>query len=96
MNAILWLIITVLDIYTFVIFALVILSWLIAFNVVNRSNQFVYMVERFLVGVTEPLLAPIRRFIPPLGGFDISPIILLLVIYFLRVLIVKDIAPHLI
>ncbi len=66
--------------YIFVVFATVILSWLIGFNVVNRRNQFVEMVWRFCTAATEPLLRPIRRMLPNLGGFDISPIILLVAV----------------
>ncbi len=95
MNAILWLILSVLDILTVVVFIMVIMSWLITFNVVNLNNRFVYMVWDVVNRITEPLLGPIRRIMPNLGGLDISPVILLLGIYFLRVLIVQDIAPRL-
>ena len=61
-----------------------ILSWLVAFNVINPHNQLVSMIGRFTQAVTEPLLRPFRRFIPPLGGIDITPIILLLAIVFVR------------
>jgi len=67
----------------FLLFAIVvsaILSWLVAFDVINLRNAFVYNVVRFLEAVTRPLLAPVRRIIPPLGGVDISPIIVILVI----------------
>ncbi len=88
LNPFLWLILTVIDLYFWVILAAVILSWLVAFNVVNRSNPFVrqagYLVER----LTEPLLGPIRRILPNMGGIDISPVILLLGLQFLRYLIV--------
>ena len=71
-----------LDIYTWILIASVIFSWLFAFNVINGRNQFVAMVGDFLHRATEPLLRPIRRFLPDLGGLDISPIILLLGIIF--------------
>ncbi len=74
----------VLQLYTFVIFAMVIMSWLISFNVINRHNQFVDMIWRTIVALTEPLLRPIRSIMPSLGGLDLSPIILLLSIFFLR------------
>jgi len=61
-----------------------ILSWLVAFNVVNTHNQFVNAVMHFLYRLTEPALRPIRRVVPDLGGVDISPIILILIIYFIR------------
>jgi len=61
-----------------------ILSWLVAFNVVNVRNQFVSTVGNFLYRVTEPMLRPIRRYVPDFGGVDVSPVILILVIYFIR------------
>ena len=84
MNPILWLILTVLDIYFWFIIAGVVLSWLLAFNIVNPHNQFVRQVRYFLYRITEPLLAPIRRFMPDLGSIDISPMILLIGILFLK------------
>ena len=57
-----------------------VMSWLVAFDVINLRNQFVYSVSRFLDAVTRPILAPVQRIIPPLGGVDISPIVVLLVI----------------
>ena len=95
MHAILGLILNVLWLYTLVIFAMVIMSWLIAFNVVNLHNQFVAQVWRVLNQLTEPFLSRIRQFIPSFGGIDLSPIILLLAIYFLQTLIARDIAPRL-
>ena len=62
----------------------VIMSWLISFNVVNTTNRVVYLVADFTYRITEPALRPIRRFLPNLGGLDISPIVLLMVIWFLR------------
>ena len=93
MNAIFLLIVTVIDIYVWMIIAMAIMSWLVAFNVVNRQNRFVSVVGEFLFKITEPVLGPIRRFLPNFGGFDISPIILILVLWFLRNLLVHDIAP---
>ena len=61
-----------------------VLSWLVAFDVVNPRNAVVSAIGRFYYGVTEPLLRPIRRVIPPLGGVDVSPIFLFLTIYFLK------------
>ncbi len=69
---------SVISIYTLVIFVMVIMSWLISFNVVNRHNQFVDMVYRTCVALTEPLLRPIRNVLPSMGGLDISPIVLLI------------------
>ena len=61
-----------------------ILSWLVAFNVINVRNQFISTVGNFLYRVTEPMLRPIRRYVPDFGGVDVSPVILILVIYFIR------------
>ena len=87
MNPFLWLILTIIDIYFWIILASVILSWLVAFNVVNRSNPYVRQIGQALEKLTEPLLRPIRRFLPDLGGIDISPIILLIGLQFLGILI---------
>lgn len=79
-----WLIDKILDLYIFVIFAMVIMSWLIGFNVINRHNRFVDAIWRTLIALTEPFLRPIRRLLPSLGGLDLSPLILLFAIYFLQ------------
>ena len=79
----------VIDIYTWIVIASAIVSWLVAFGVVNTRNQFVYMVVNFLDRVTEPALRPIRRVMPNLGGVDISPVILLLLLFFLRSLLAE-------
>ncbi|CVI60655.1 MULTISPECIES: YggT family protein [Agrobacterium] len=73
-----------LNLYTWVLIASAIFSWLYAFNVINSRNQFVNAIGSFLVNVTEPVLRPIRRILPNLGGIDISPIIVLLIIFFIR------------
>lgn len=96
MIALIQTILLALDIYWWIIIASAVFSWLFAFNVVNSSNQFVGMIAEFLYKATEPALRPIRRFMPDLGGIDISPIILLLIIFFLRQFIVTTIAPMLI
>ena len=93
MRAILDIVIIVLDLYVWLLIASAILSWLIAFNVVNTRYQFVAAVAEFLYRITEPALAPIRKFMPNLGGLDISPIILILILMFLRRLILYDLAP---
>ena len=77
-----------LDIYIFLIIASAIMSWLVAFNVINTRNQFVRMIWEFLWRITEPALRPIRRFVPTFGGVDISPIILFLIIYFIQMLLI--------
>ena len=74
----------VIDLYIWVIIAGAILSWLIAFNVVNTQNRFVYSVGEVLYRVTEPALRPIRILLPSLGGIDISPMILILLLIFAR------------
>ena len=84
MNPFLWLILTVLDLYFYVILATVIMSWLIAFNVINGSNPYVRQIAYALRRLTEPLLGPIRKFLPDLGGIDISPIVLLIGLQFVR------------
>ena len=79
----------VLEIYTWVIIASAIMSWLVAFGVINTRNQFIRVVVDVLYRVTEPVLRPIRRLLPNLGGVDISPVIVLLLIFFLRHLLVE-------
>ncbi|WP_322097029.1 YggT family protein [Pelagibius sp.] len=70
--------------YLWAIIFSAILSWLVHFGVINTRNQFVSMIGEFLWRITEPALRPIRRFMPNLGGIDISPIVLILIIYFAR------------
>lgn len=72
----------ILEIYSWIIIASAIVSWLVAFNVVNVRNQVVRLGVDFLYRVTEPVLRPIRRFLPSLGGIDISPVVALLLIIF--------------
>jgi YggT family protein len=88
MNPFIWLIITIIQLYTYVVIATVIVSWLIAFNVINLHNPIVRQIAYILAQLTEPLLEPIRRVLPSLGGLDISPVILLLLLYFLQRLII--------
>ncbi|MCT7376530.1 YggT family protein [Chelativorans salis] len=96
MLALIQTIVMALDIYWWFIIAAVVFSWLYAFNVVNPRNQFVGMFSNFLFRVTEPALRPIRNIMPDLGGIDISPIILLLIIFFLRQFILTTVAPAII
>jgi YggT family protein len=77
----------ILEIYSWVIIAAAIMSWLVAFGVINVRNQFVRLVVDLLYRLTEPVLRPIRRMLPNLGGVDISPIVVLLLIFLLRYLI---------
>lgn len=79
-----WLISTVIELYIWVLIAGAILSWLIAFGVVNTRNRFVQMMGEFLYRITEPLLQPIRRVLPNLGGIDLSPLALILALLFLQ------------
>lgn len=74
----------IIGLYIWIIIAAAVMSWLIAFGVVNTNNKFVYSVTDFLYRITEPAIAPIRRFMPNLGGIDISPLVLILLLIFLR------------
>jgi YggT family protein len=94
MRAVLDVVLLALNIYTWILIASAVLSWLIAFNVVNTRNQFVATVWDSLYRVTEPALRPIRQRLPNLGGIDISPIILLLLIFFIQSVIVRYIYPN--
>jgi YggT family protein len=95
MRAVLWLIDTIIDIYIWLLIAQAVLSWLLAFGVVNRYNRGVAVIGDFLYRITEPALRPIRNFLPNFGGVDISPIILILILMFLRRLLIYDLAPSL-
>ena len=90
--ALLNLISTVITIYIWLLIAQAVLSWLLAFGVVNRYNRVVTVVGDFLWRITEPLLRPIRSVVPDLGGIDISPVILILLLYFLRDLMFEYLA----
>lgn len=83
-GALIGLLIQVLTFYTFIIFAMVIMSWLKAFGVVNTRNGFIAQIDQALYVMTEPVLRPIRRILPAMGGLDLSPIILLFGIFFLQ------------
>jgi YggT family protein len=85
----------VLQMYVYILIASAIFSWLYAFNVINSSNQFVNSVGRFLYNVTEPVLAPLRRVLPNLGGIDISPIVVLLIIFFIQAVLHNTVYPAL-
>jgi YggT family protein len=87
-------IIMIIDLYTWVIIASAVLSWLIAFGVVNTHNRFVYLLADGLHRLTEPALRPIRQIVPDLGGIDISPIVLILGLIFIKnVVLAGWIAP---
>ena len=82
-----------LSLYWWVIIASAVFSWLYAFNVVNPRNEFVGTIGNMLYRLTEPALRPIRRFMPDLGGIDISPIILLLLLFFVRQFLLTTVLP---
>jgi YggT family protein len=84
------LLLVILDIYKWIIIAAVIASWLVNFNVVNIRNNFVRMIVSTLYALTEPVFKQIRRVLPTMGGLDLSPIVVLLVIFFLERLIVRS------
>ena len=83
-----------LEIYIWIVIAMAIFSWLVAFNVVNTRNSVVHMIGDFLYRITEPVLRPIRNMMPNLGGIDISPVILFLIIIFIRYVIALYILPN--
>ena len=93
MIAIFYLIIQILKLYSYVVIANVIISWLVAFNILNTSSRFVYAILDFTYRLTDPFLNKIRRFLPNLGAFDISPIVLLLLIWFIEMCMKLYIAP---
>jgi len=83
-NPIIWLILEILNIYTIVIIVAVVVSWLVAFNVINLYNAFIRSVVRILDALTEPVFALVRKVIPSIAGLDLSPLIVLLAVYFLQ------------
>ncbi len=93
MIAIFYLILQILKIYSYIVIINVILSWLIAFNILNTHNKFVYSILELSYRLTDPILNKIRRFLPNLGSLDISPIILLLLIWFIEMCMKLYIAP---
>ena len=92
MRALLDVILIALNIYMWIVIAAVILSWLVAFNVVNTRHPFVAAVADFLFRITEPVLRPIRNWLPNFGGIDISFIVLILIIYFIQWVIIPNLA----
>ena len=89
-----FLVMTFLKFYSWIIIANVIISWLIAFNVLNTNNAFIYNVLDFTYRLTDPILIKIRGFLPNLGAFDVSPIILLVLIQALKIFMFKYIYPY--
>ena len=93
MIAIFYLVLQILKLYSYVVIANVIVSWLISFNILNTQNRFVYSISELSYRLTDPILNKIRRFLPNLGSLDISPIILLLLIWFIEMCMKLYIAP---
>ena len=93
MIAIFYLILQILKLYSYVVIANVLISWLIAFNILNTQNRLVYSILELSYKLTDPILNKIRRFLPNLGSLDISPIILLLLIWFIEMCMKLYIAP---
>ncbi len=93
MIAIYFLVLQLLKLYSYVVIANVIISWLIAFKILNTSNRFVYSILEFTYKLTDPIYNKIRRFLPNLGAFDISPIILLVLIWFIEMCMKLYLAP---
>ena len=94
MAALLDVFLLVLHLYTYVIIAAAILSWLVAFNVVNARNDLVRSIWAALTAMTEPVFRPVRRMLPNLGGIDVSPIIVLLLIFLIQDIIERYVAPY--
>ena len=86
-DAALWLFNSIIGLYIFIVFLAVIMSWLTAFNIVNPRSPIVMQIDRILYALTDPALRPIRRVIPSLGGLDVSPIILFLILGFIQRLV---------
>ena len=93
MKSILILLDSIVSIYIWILIINAILSWLIAFNILNTSNRLVYSLLDVSYKMTDPLLRPIRNFLPNLGGIDISPVVLILILMFLRNLVFEYLAP---
>tara|TARA_B100001013_G_scaffold179847_1_gene108171 strand:- start:14 stop:295 length:282 start_codon:yes stop_codon:yes gene_type:complete len=89
MQSLLELILIIIQLYMYAIIISIVINWLYQFNVINTNNQLVYIISNFFYRITEPLLKPIRRRVPNLGGIDISPMILILGIFFLRNLLIE-------
>jgi YggT family protein len=92
MGGLAFLIVDLIEIYIWIVIASAVLSWLVAFNVVDARNQIVGTIGGLLYRVTEPALAPIRRFMPDLGGIDISPVILIFGLFILQRLVLALLA----
>ena len=93
MIAIFYLVLQILKLYSYVVIANVLISWLVAFNILNSQNRFVYSILEMTYRLTDPILKKIRAFLPNLGSLDISPVILLLLIWFLEMCMKLYVAP---
>ena len=89
MQSMFWLIDTIISLYIWALIISAVLSWLVAFGVVNMQNRFVYLVGDFFHRITEPALAPVRRILPNLGGVDVSPLVVILLLIFAQRLLVE-------
>ncbi len=94
MRPIVFVLIQVINLYMYLLIASAILSWLIAFNVVNTRNQFVAAVAEFLYRITEPLVGPIRRRLPNFGGLDLSPLVLFFVLWIVQLYLAEYVYPN--
>ena len=93
MIAIFYLALQILKLYSYIVITNVIISWLVSFNVLNTQNRFVYSILELTYRLTDPILNKIRRFLPNLGTLDISPVILLLLIWFIEMCMKLYVAP---
>tara|TARA_B100001971_G_scaffold207132_1_gene226881 strand:- start:505 stop:798 length:294 start_codon:yes stop_codon:yes gene_type:complete len=93
MQSLFYLLIQILDLYTWIVIINVIISWLIGFNVLNTQNRFVFMVLDFSNRLTSPILNKIRNFLPNFGSIDVSPVVLLLVLWFIKSLMYEYLRP---
>lgn len=93
MKSIILLLVKVIELYSYVLLAAVIFSWLYQFNIINTGSRAVRAVGDFLYKATEPALRPLRRFVPFIGGIDISPIVLLLLLWLASDMLLRYVAP---
>ena len=93
MIAIFYLVLQILKLYSYVVIANVLISWLVAFNILNTQNRFIYSILEMTYRLTDPILNKIRAFLPNLGSLDISPVILLLLIWFIEMCMKLYVAP---
>ena len=89
MQSLLWLILQIINIYIYILVVWVVMSWLVAFDVINLRNRFVRMVHDVLNRLTDPVMRPIRRILPNLGGLDLSPLIVFVLLMFIQRLLLE-------